>query len=92
MSYLSQDERTYTIDQLKYETVCRWNGGTYHEWDHKTSSWVRPSNILCDSQTGNIGWVMSDEGNQGKTEAELRKRDSGEYANRPSGAKWRYLV
>ncbi len=90
ITYLSQSGRTYTTDQLKFEAVCRWNGGSYHEWDAKTSSWVRPSSILCDTQTGNIGWDMNDEGNKGKTETELRKRDSGEYSSRPTGAKWKY--
>lgn len=90
ITYLSQSGRTYTADQLKYEAVCRWNGGSYHEWDAKTGSWVRPSNILCDTQTGNIGWDMNGEANKGKTETELRKRDSGEYSSRPAGAKWNY--
>lgn len=90
IAYLAQSGRTYTADQLRYEAVCRWNGGSYHEWDAKSGNWVRPTNILCDTQTGNIGWDMNDPSNQGKTEVELRNRDSGEYSSRPAGAKWNY--
>jgi len=91
ISYLSQSNRTYTNDQLKYETVCRWNGGSYHEWDETAGKWVRHPNILCDSATGNIGWDMTDEENKGKTEAELHKRDSGTYkGGRPADAHWKY--
>src|SRR5262245_1558699 len=31
--YLTQNNRPYTADQLTRETICRWNGGAYHEWD-----------------------------------------------------------
>jgi hypothetical protein len=91
IGYLTQSGRSYTSDQLKYEAVCRWNGGAYHEWDAKALKWVRPAHILCDSNTGNIGWNMNDADNKGKTEAELRKRDSGSYSSAPAaGAHWRY--
>ncbi|MDQ6611261.1 MAG: hypothetical protein M3Y64_02420 [Gemmatimonadota bacterium] len=91
ITYLSQSSRTYTGDQLKYEAVCRWNGGSYHVWDAKGLKWVRPSSILCDTRTGNIGWDMNDAENAGKTEADLRKRDSGSYSSAPAaGAHWRY--
>ena len=92
ITYLSQSGRTYTSDQLTYEAVCRWNGGHYHDWDAKALKWVRPSHILCDSNTGNIGWDMNDSENKDKTEAVLRKRDSGSYSSAPaSGAHWRYF-
>jgi hypothetical protein len=91
VGYLSQGGRTYTDDQLKYEAVCRWNGGSYHEWDATGSKWVRKSNILCDSKTGNIGWDTNDPENKDKTEAELHKRDSGSYSKPPTaGAHWMY--
>jgi hypothetical protein len=91
IAYLSQGGRTYTGEQLKYEAVCRWNGGSYHEWDAKAGRWVRKSDILCDSKTGNIGWDMNDPENSGKAEAELHKRDSGSYAKPPgAGAHWKY--
>ena len=91
ISYLAQGKRSYTADQLKYETVCRWNGGTYHEWDAKAGKWVRHANILCDSQTGNIGWDMNDAQNKGLTEAQLHKRDSGSYSKSPqAGSHWKY--
>lgn len=90
--YLSQSNRTYTDDQLKYEAVCRWNGGSYHVWDAKANEWVRNPNILCDHLTGNIGWDMTDSENTGKTEADLHKRDSGAYSHRPPpGAHWKYF-
>ncbi|HVN19025.1 MAG TPA: hypothetical protein VMU05_09645 [Dongiaceae bacterium] len=88
-TYLSQSSRTFTADQLRYETVCRWNGGSYHEWDG--AKWVRHSNILCDSQTGNIGWDMTDSENTGKTEAQLHARDKGSYSSPPdANAHWKY--
>lgn len=91
LAYLSQDKRSYTTDQLKYETVCRWNGGSYHVWDAKASAWVRKPDILCDSKTGNIGWDMTDANNKGKTEAELHKRDAGSYSAPPDDdAHWKY--
>ncbi len=91
MAYLGQQNRTYTDEQLKYETICRWNGGTYHEWDAKAGQWVRPSHILCDSRTGNIGWDMNQPENKGKTEAELHSRDKSSYSKPPgTGAHWKY--
>ncbi len=91
ITYLSQSGRTYTSDQLTYEAVCRWNGGAYHAWDATALKWVRPTHILCDSNTGNIGWDMNDANNKDKTEAVLRKRDSGSYSSAPAaGAHWRY--
>jgi hypothetical protein len=91
ITYLRQSNRSYTNEQLRYETVCRWNGGAYHEWDSKAGQWVRPSHILCDSQTGNIGWNMNDPDNKDKTETELHKRDSGTYSNPPgANSQWRY--
>jgi len=91
VTYLSQSGRSYTEDQLKYETVCRWNGGNYHEWDETASQWVRHPNILCDSATGNIGWDMNDPQNQGRTEAQLHQRDSAAYGHKPArDAHWKY--
>ncbi|CAN5529825.1 hypothetical protein BH10ACI4_BH10ACI4_34210 [soil metagenome] len=90
-TYLKQAGRTFTDDQLLYETVCRWNGGRYHEWDAKAGKWVRPATLLCDSLTGNIGWDLTDAANTGKTEAELHKRDAPSYSKPPAaGAHWRY--
>jgi hypothetical protein len=89
--YLKQSSRSYTDDQLKYEAVCRWNGGSYHVWDAK-AGWVRPANILCDSATGNMGWNMDDAENKGKSEADLHKRDRASYSKPPAaGAHWKYL-
>ncbi len=91
IAYLSQGGRSYTDDQLKYETVCRWNGGSYHVWDANADAWKRKPNILCDSKTGNIGWDMMDAQNKGKDEAALHSRDAGKYAKGPApGAHWMY--
>ena len=91
-AFLSQSARPYTADQHTKETVCRWNGGSYHEWSAATSAWIRKANILCDSATGNIGWDMSDAQNAGKTEATLRARDKGSYSSPPgSSAHWGYF-
>lgn len=91
MTSLTQSSRTYTADQLKYEAVCRWNGGSHHEWDAKAVAWVRKASILCDTKTGNIGWDMTDAENKDKTEAALRKRDSDSYKKPPTAtAHWKY--
>jgi hypothetical protein len=91
LAYLSQSGRSYTDDQLTREAVCRWNGGSYHEWDAESGSWVRNRTIMCDSKTGNIGWDMTKPANKGKSEGELHKRDEGTY-NAPPGAdaNWKY--
>ncbi|MCW8278233.1 hypothetical protein IMF27_23860 [Pseudomonas sp. PCH199] len=78
--YLGQAGRAYTDDQLQHEVFSRWNGGSYHEWNATSASWVRKKNILCDSNTGNIGWSMDKEKNTGQTEAELRERDKDTYS------------
>jgi hypothetical protein len=90
ISYLSHGHKTYTTDQLTSETVGRWNGGSYHEWDAKGGKWVRHATILCDSRTGNIGWNMDDSENKGKTEDQLHKRDSASYAKHTNTAHWNY--
>jgi len=91
IAYLTQSKRTYTNDQVKYETVSRWNGGSYHEWDSKKQVWVRHKDVLCDTKTGNIGWDLSDTDNSGKTESELHKRDSSKYSKGPgNNARWKY--
>lgn len=89
-TYLSQSGRTFSDEQLKFETVCRWNGGAYHKWDAAAGKWVRSPNVLCDTKTGNIGWDMTDPENTGKTEAQLRARDQASYRN-PPGAHWKYF-
>ncbi|MHC8305772.1 hypothetical protein [Pseudomonas sp. PB3P13] len=83
--YLGQAGRTYTDDQLQHEVFSRWNGGAYHVWDTGSASWVRKKNILCDSNTGNIGWSMDSEKNKGKTESDLRERDKSTYEKGTKG-------
>lgn len=78
-NYLGKDGRTYTEEQLQHETYSLWNGGHYHKWDADKNEWVRKENILCDSQTGNIGWDMSKTANSGHTESELHNRDKDSY-------------
>ncbi|MDH4653352.1 hypothetical protein [Pseudomonas sp. BN606] len=77
--YLGQSGRTYSDEQLQHEAFSRWNGGSYHEWDASSKSWMRRKNLLCDSQTGNIGWLTNKEENKDKTESELRERDKDTY-------------
>jgi hypothetical protein len=92
LSYLGQGGRTFTEEQLRYEAVCRWNGGQYHRWDAVVNHWVRAPRVLCDSKTGNIGWDVTDPENTGKTEAELHARDSASYGRPPGpGAHWKYF-
>ena len=68
--------------KLSNESVCRWNGGSYHVWNTTTNAWVRDPDILCDSGTGNIGWDMTDSENTSKTEAQLHARDRDAYSHR----------
>ncbi|AFY20276.1 hypothetical protein [Pseudomonas sp. UW4] len=92
--YLGQAGRTYTDDQLRHEVFSRWNGGSYHEWDRVSASWVRKKNLLCDSNTGNIGWSMDNEMNKDKTQAQLRERDKDTYSKGSKGQSddhpWQY--
>lgn len=73
IGHLTQNGRTYTNDQLVRETVSRWNGGSYHSWDG--TGWVRRTDIMCDTETGNFGWDMTDPSNTGQTAEQLRDRD-----------------
>jgi len=91
-TYLGQSGRQFSDAQLRFESVCRWNGGTYHRWDAGVKRWVRTPTVLCDSATGNIGWDLSDPANTGKSEAQLHARDSTQYSKPPgSTAHWRYF-
>ncbi|WDD91084.1 hypothetical protein Bsp3421_000978 [Burkholderia sp. FERM BP-3421] len=83
----------YTDDQLKRETFARWNGGSYYE-ANKTTGQLERRDVLCDTQTGNIGWSMKDPKNAGKTEAELHDRDLEQYKKMDKGQdkehRWMY--
>lgn len=76
---------SYTEEMLDLETLSRWNGGSYHEWNAITKKWQRKDEIKCDTQTGNIGWDMTVAANKGKTEKELRERDVDEYPKMKAG-------
>ena len=91
VTFLSQSGRTFTDDQLRFETVCRWNGGPYHRWDETAQTWVRNPNILCDTQARNVGWDMTDTANAGNTEATLRRRDRPYKVPRPQGAHYSFF-
>jgi hypothetical protein len=91
-TYLSQSGRKFTDVQLRFETVCRWNGGSYHRWDTASNQWVRSPTIVCDSLTGNIGWDMTDAANAGQTQAQLHARDNADYSKPPGpSAHWRFF-
>jgi hypothetical protein len=93
-AHLSQQGRTYTSEQLRLETWTRWNGGSYFVWDSAGKTWIRNDNLLCDTETGNIGWDMTVAENKGKTETELHSRDADSYSNpkknKTAENKWRY--
>jgi hypothetical protein len=90
--YLSRNGRTYTPEQLTYETVCRWNGGAYHVWDEDADAWVRNPHVMRDTHTGNIGWDLTDPDNQDRTEAQLHQRDCAQYSKPPArDAHWGYF-
>lgn len=92
--YLGQAGRTYTDDQLQHEVFSRWNGASYHVWDPGSTAWTRKNNVLCDSNTGNIGWSMENKENQGKTESVLHERDKDTYKKGKEGQSddhpWQY--
>lgn len=73
--FLTQSGRTHTTDQLRAETVSRWNGGAFHQWDATAGAWVPRTDVLCDPQTGNFGWSLNNAANQGMTLDQLRDRD-----------------
>jgi hypothetical protein len=81
----SHGASSYTQDMLDLETISRWNGGSYHEWNSAEKKWQRKNNIMCDKATGNIGWDTSISANTGKTEAELHERDEKEYKKMKAG-------
>ncbi len=91
IAYLTQDGRTATEVQIRYESVCRWNGGPYHVWNQH-QGWARNANILCDVATGNMGWDLRDSRNTGKTAAVLHHRDAPNYnrLHRPDDP-WQYF-
>ncbi|QNB08908.1 hypothetical protein G5S34_20555 [Herbaspirillum frisingense] len=93
-AYLKSKGGAYTPKMLDLETVTRWNGGKYHEWDEASDSWGRTKKIQCDTQTGNIGWDMEKEANTGKSEEELRERDKDSYNKMKKGQdgehQWKY--
>ncbi|QJQ03196.1 hypothetical protein C798_24070 [Herbaspirillum rubrisubalbicans Os34] len=76
---------SYTQDMLDLETISRWNGGSYHEWNTTDKKWQRKQNILCDSKTGNMGWNTDVPENKDKTESDLRDRDKDEYKKMKAG-------
>lgn len=93
--YLEKKGKTsYTEAQLQAETYSRYNGGNYHEWSETEKNWKRKSNLLCDDETGNIGWDTAEKVNKDKTEAELHKRDQDKYGQGKAGQtkehKWMY--
>ncbi len=49
-------------------------------WHH---AFIKP--IMCDPDTGNIGWDMSKDANAGETVEELHKRDKDTYKQGKSG-------
>ncbi|MES2614078.1 MAG: PAAR domain-containing protein [Bdellovibrionota bacterium] len=65
---------TYTDDQLKRETISRWNGGVYYKWD-KANNHFKRRNFYCDKSTVNGGWNMDDPINHDKTSNQLKKED-----------------
>jgi hypothetical protein len=69
----------YTDEMLANETYARWNGGGYYAWNPAEKKWEKNTTILCDSNTGNIGWKTQNESNKGKTEEALHKRDKDMY-------------
>jgi len=91
IEWLSRDDRSYTDEQLEYETVSLWNGGNYHTWDAKAGAWVRRSDVMCDTATGNIGWNMKKAENAGQSEADLRERDKGGYNAHTKDSSWGYF-
>lgn len=91
-TYLSAGgTRPFTTRQLHYETVARWNGGRYHVWNN-TQGWIRNPAVLCDTETGNIGWDLTNGANKGKPERDLHNRDKANYRRLPTrNDNWGYF-
>jgi hypothetical protein len=91
---MDKGKNSFTEEMLDLETLSLWNGGNYHEWNSTTKKWQRKKSILCDSQTGNIGWNMDISSNDKKTELQLHNRDKDEYGKMKSGQtsehSWKY--
>lgn len=51
----------------------------------RKKEWIRKKNILCDSQTGNIGWDTNKDSNKDKTESQLHERDKDTYKKGKEG-------
>lgn len=60
----------------------------------KSTQAIERNDVMCDTQTGNIGWDMTNPDNAGKTETELRERDKDEYKKMKAGQSkdhpWKY--
>lgn len=75
-NYLDQ-HNNYTDDMLDLETLASYNGLArgqhYHNWNTKLNKWVVNTNVTCDPEQSNKGWLMTEEENEGKSIEELRK-------------------
>lgn len=84
----------YTDDMLELETYARWNGGSYYEWSAERKAWAVRDNVLCDTQTGNMGWSPDIEANTGQLESVLHARDKESYKKGKTGQTaehpWKY--
>lgn len=67
----------YSQDQLDLETLAAYNGipkgQRYHTWNEKEKKWEVNSNVTCDPDQSNKGWLMTETQNKGKTLDELKK-------------------
>ena len=85
-SYLDTHGSTsYTQEMLDIETITRWNGGKYYVWIGSPPTWQRNQEILCDTQTSNIGWKITESKNKENTESKLHERDKAEYYKMSQG-------
>lgn len=87
--YLAGIVKGPTEEEIELETLSRWNGGTYFQRYAKDGKLQR-NEMVCDTQTSNIGWDPGREANRGKTEQALHERDKESFSRPNEDKEWQY--
>jgi len=63
--------KNYTDDMLDLETLASYNGlakkQRYHNWDSTSNKWIVNSNVICDPDQSNKGWLITEKANANQT-------------------------
>lgn len=66
----------YTDEMLDTETLTPYNGVAkgqfYYNWNTKTNAWETNSDVVCDPEQSNKGWLMTEKENKGKSLSQLQ--------------------